>query len=248
MSSLKFLQQRLPFNPRFLKFVQDSQFESKSIAEFNISTNKFPLFRFHSRLVRCLASGTFIVRNLFILGITVYVPCVALNTVVGLHYMVSICFMTVAVILFTLFGGLKAAITADAIQGLIMIIVSMAVIIQGAYDVGGVDNVVQINKDNGELCGAVKTTCTQMTRISFFIAYRPAEILPICWRYYHTCRYTVRLDWTNVYVLKCTGLPAKFGATLFEHEIGQTSSSVSQMVTKCSEIVYPVYALSLEHC
>lgn len=77
-------------------------------------------------------------------------PCVALNTVVGLHYMVSIFGMTFVVILFTLFGGLKAAITADAIQGLIMIIVSMGVIIQGAYDVGGVDNIIQINKDNGK--------------------------------------------------------------------------------------------------
>lgn len=74
----------------------------------------------------------------------------ALNTVVGLHYMASIFCMTLVVILFTLFGGLKAAITADVIQGSVMIVVSMAVIIQGAYDVGGVNNVIQINNDNGK--------------------------------------------------------------------------------------------------
>lgn len=47
-------------------------------------------------------------------------------------------------------GGLKAAITADVIQGLTMIFVSIGVIIQGVYETGGVEKMYNINKDNGE--------------------------------------------------------------------------------------------------
>lgn len=53
--------------------------------------------------------------------------------------------------LFNLKGGLKAAITADVIQGLTMIFVSIGVIIQGAYETGGVAKVYDINKDNGNI-------------------------------------------------------------------------------------------------
>lgn len=48
-------------------------------------------------------------------------------------------------------GNLKAAITADVIQGITMIIVSFGVIAQGAYEAGGVEKAVEINRDNGRL-------------------------------------------------------------------------------------------------
>lgn len=48
-------------------------------------------------------------------------------------------------------GGLKAAITADVIQGLTMLIVSIAIIIQAAYEAGGIDNVYKLNRDSGRL-------------------------------------------------------------------------------------------------
>lgn len=59
--------------------------------------------RFKSKLVRRLASGTFIVRNAFMLGITLYTPCVALNTVANIPYWASYLLMTVLGILFTIF-------------------------------------------------------------------------------------------------------------------------------------------------
>ena len=75
--------------------------------------------RFKSKLVRRLASGTFIARNVFIMGITMYTPCVALNTVASIPYWASYLLMTALGILFTVFGNLKSAITADVIQGLV---------------------------------------------------------------------------------------------------------------------------------
>lgn len=47
-------------------------------------------------------------------------------------------------------GGLKAAITADAIQGMVLIFVSVLIGIQGAYETGSVKDVYNINKENGK--------------------------------------------------------------------------------------------------
>lgn len=77
------------------------------------------VYRFKSKLVRRLASATFIARNVFIMGITMYTPCVALNTVANIPYWASYLLMTTLGILFTIFGNLKSAITADVIQGLV---------------------------------------------------------------------------------------------------------------------------------
>lgn len=48
-----------------------------------------------------------------------YTPCVALNTVANIPYWASYLLMTALGILFTIFGNLKSAITADVIQGLV---------------------------------------------------------------------------------------------------------------------------------
>lgn len=58
--------------------------------------------RFKSRLVRCLASGTYIVRQLLNQGVTVFTPCVALNTIVGIPYWASIFGISIVSIIFTL--------------------------------------------------------------------------------------------------------------------------------------------------
>lgn len=51
--------------------------------------------------------------------------------------------------LFYFKGNLKAAITADVIQGITMIIISFGVIAQGIYESGGVEKAYVINKEHG---------------------------------------------------------------------------------------------------
>lgn len=58
--------------------------------------------RFKSRLVRCLASGTYVVRQLLNQGVTVFTPCVALNTVIGIPYWASIFGISLVSVIFTL--------------------------------------------------------------------------------------------------------------------------------------------------
>lgn len=60
------------------------------------------LHRFKSRLVRCLASGTYIVRQVFNLGVTVYTPAVALKTLIGIPYWVSLAGITSISIIFNI--------------------------------------------------------------------------------------------------------------------------------------------------
>ncbi|KAG7190672.1 hypothetical protein KM043_006750 [Ampulex compressa] len=107
--------------------------------------------RFKSKLVRCIASFSYVIRSLMNLAVTVFTPCVALKTVIGLPYWASIVGITAISVVFTLMGGLKAAILSDVIQGLMMIGVSVVIIIRGSIDVGGPANVVNVTLSRGRL-------------------------------------------------------------------------------------------------
>lgn len=67
-------------------------------------------------------------------------------------------------VLFNIQGNLKAAITADVIQGITMIIISFGVIAQGIYESGGIEKVYAINKEHG------------MYKIKLYVC----NIYPIC--------------------------------------------------------------------
>lgn len=54
-------------------------------------------------------------------------------------------------VLFQFQGGLKAAITADVVQGLSMIACSLAIIIFGSIDVGGFGEVLNLSAERGRL-------------------------------------------------------------------------------------------------
>ncbi|KAL1498087.1 hypothetical protein ABEB36_008942 [Hypothenemus hampei] len=107
--------------------------------------------RFKSRLVRILASGTYVVRQLLNQGVTVYTPCVALNTVIGIPYWASIVGISFISIVFNILGGLKAAILADVMQGITMIAICVAIIIQGCVEAGGFGPVFNVTRHDGRL-------------------------------------------------------------------------------------------------
>lgn len=122
-------------------------------------------------MVRRLASATYILRILLTLGATIYTPTVALNTVIGIPYWASLGGITLISISFNMMvirrignvsiysvsrssllqGGLRAAITADFIQVITIIVVSIGIIIQASYAAGGVEKVYNLNRDSGRL-------------------------------------------------------------------------------------------------
>ncbi|KAL4149246.1 hypothetical protein QTP88_003227 [Uroleucon formosanum] len=107
--------------------------------------------RFKSRLVRRLASATYFIRSILNLGVTVFTPCVALKTVMGLPYWFSIILITSIAIVFTLLGGLRSAILADAVQSLVMIGCSIVIIIHGFFIAKGPLNVFEVTKERDRL-------------------------------------------------------------------------------------------------
>ncbi|XP_058981283.1 sodium-coupled monocarboxylate transporter 1 [Musca domestica] len=107
--------------------------------------------RFKSRMVRCLASATYIIRQICSLGVTVYTPSVALSTVIGIPYWASISGMATICIFFSIKGGLKAAINADVIQTVTVILVSIVIIVKGTIFSGGPKRVYDINQQDGRL-------------------------------------------------------------------------------------------------
>ncbi|XP_060880512.1 sodium-coupled monocarboxylate transporter 2-like isoform X1 [Metopolophium dirhodum] len=107
--------------------------------------------RFKSRLVRRLASATYFIRSIQNLGVTVFTPCVALKTVMGLPYWFSIILITSISIVFTVLGGLRSAILADAVQSLVMIGCSIVIIIHGFFIAKGPLNVFEVTKERDRL-------------------------------------------------------------------------------------------------
>ncbi|XP_050681923.1 sodium-coupled monocarboxylate transporter 1 [Leptidea sinapis] len=121
---------------------------------FRLHTNsvyEYLELRFGSKAIRRIAAATFLLRQVLNLAVTVYTPTVALHAVLGLPHWASAAALTIVGIIFNVLGGLAAAIRADVIQTLAMVIVSGAFIIQGTVKVGGIGQVVQDNIDGGRL-------------------------------------------------------------------------------------------------
>ncbi|XP_053619657.1 sodium-coupled monocarboxylate transporter 1 [Plodia interpunctella] len=107
--------------------------------------------RFGSQWVRRLAAATFLIRQLLNLAVTVYTPTVALHAVLHVPHWASAAVLTIVTIVFNLLGGLAAAIRADVIQTLTMVLVSGAFIVQGTIKAGGPQKVMADNIEGGRL-------------------------------------------------------------------------------------------------
>ncbi|XP_075986730.1 sodium-coupled monocarboxylate transporter 1 [Anticarsia gemmatalis] len=115
------------------------------------SVYEYLQMRFGSRWVRRMAAATFLVRQVLNLSVTVYTPTVALHAVLALPHWASAAALTIVGIVFNLLGGLAAAIRADVIQTLTMIIVSGAFIVQATVRAGGPEQVINDNIEGGRL-------------------------------------------------------------------------------------------------
>lgn len=100
--------------------------------------------------MRCLASGTYILRTLLSLGVTIYTPTVALNTIIGVPYWASLLCITCISIFFNALGGMKAAVAADVIQSLSMTAMLVAIVIYCSVENGGLVRLVEIGEEHGK--------------------------------------------------------------------------------------------------
>ncbi|XP_072936130.1 sodium-coupled monocarboxylate transporter 1 [Epargyreus clarus] len=115
------------------------------------SVYEYLQMRFGSTWVRRIAAATFLLRQTLNLAVTVYTPTVALHAVMGLPHWASAAALTIVAIVFNLLGGLAAAIRADVIQTLTMVLVSGVFIVQATVKAGGPGTVIKENIDGGRL-------------------------------------------------------------------------------------------------
>ncbi|KDR17310.1 hypothetical protein L798_08509 [Zootermopsis nevadensis] len=104
-----------------------------------------------NRSVRVMASVLCTVGMFFYIPIVMYVPALALSQVIGIniHYITPI--ICIICIFYTMLGGIKAVIWTDFLQGVVMVVASLAVIALGLVHVGGFVPVWERSRDGGRI-------------------------------------------------------------------------------------------------
>ncbi|PSN54824.1 Sodium-coupled monocarboxylate transporter 2 [Blattella germanica] len=114
------------------------------------STYEYFQLRFNHR-VRVMASVLFTISLLLYIPIVVYVPALVLSQVSGINLHVITISTSILCIFYTMMGGLKAVVWTDFLQGIIMLVSTLAVITIGISYAGGFGNVWHINEMGGRI-------------------------------------------------------------------------------------------------
>ncbi|XP_049305334.1 sodium-coupled monocarboxylate transporter 1 [Bactrocera dorsalis] len=114
------------------------------------STYEYFEMRF-GREVRYFGSVLFIVNMILWLPVAVYVPALTFNQVSGIDTHIVTPIVCLICTFYTCVGGLKAVIWTDVVQSFIMYGSIVTICIKGTLDVGGLDVVLQRNRESGRL-------------------------------------------------------------------------------------------------
>ncbi|XP_070178289.1 sodium-coupled monocarboxylate transporter 1-like isoform X2 [Littorina saxatilis] len=107
--------------------------------------------RFNSKWARMTGTCIMIVLLIVFMGIASFAPSTALEAVTGFPTWVTIVIIVLVSTFYTALGGIKAVIWAEVFQGVVMLVGLLAIIIEGAIRVGGIDRVWQLNKYYGRI-------------------------------------------------------------------------------------------------
>ncbi|MCM8570364.1 sodium/solute symporter [Gramella jeungdoensis] len=104
----------------------------------NITTAYEYLEKRFNIVIRMFGSTSFVLFQLARMGIVVYLPALALSTVVGIDIYFAIIIMGILAILYTVMGGIEAVIWTDVIQVIVLIGGLILGLIYIAVDIGDV--------------------------------------------------------------------------------------------------------------
>ncbi|XP_067662754.1 sodium-coupled monocarboxylate transporter 1-like isoform X1 [Haliotis asinina] len=104
-----------------------------------------------NRSVRVCASILFLLNMLLFMGVVLYAPSLALNSVTGLSLELCIAIIGVVCTFYTALGGLRAVVWTDTFQTFVVMAGLVAVAVQGSIEVGGVERVWQIANEKGRI-------------------------------------------------------------------------------------------------
>ncbi len=101
--------------------------------------------------LRLFGSASFIILQLFRMGIVVFLPALALAAVTGFNLILCILLMGLIATVYTAFGGIKAVIWTDVIQVFVLMggaLLALAIIIFSLD--GGVATLISVGAENGK--------------------------------------------------------------------------------------------------
>ncbi|XP_070393598.1 sodium-coupled monocarboxylate transporter 2-like [Dermacentor albipictus] len=115
------------------------------------SVNSYLERRFNSIAVRLLGSLSFIVNTMLYMGVVLYGPSLALESVTGFPVWSSIVVIGLICTLYTALGGMKAVVWTDAFQMTVMLVGMLSVVVWGAMKVGGLGHVWETAVSGGRV-------------------------------------------------------------------------------------------------
>ncbi|XP_050712278.1 sodium-coupled monocarboxylate transporter 1-like [Eriocheir sinensis] len=107
--------------------------------------------RFQSKGLRAFSVYTTFVANFFYIGLCVYTPSLAMETVTGLPAWVSIIIMGVVCTTYSSWGGVRAVVYTDILQVFVMMGGVVVIIATAVVEVGGLGRVWDIAWDHGRV-------------------------------------------------------------------------------------------------
>nr|XP_022343638.1 sodium-coupled monocarboxylate transporter 1-like isoform X1 [Crassostrea virginica] len=115
------------------------------------SINEYYEMRYKSRHVRLLNLVIGCINYIFYMGIVLFGPGIALESVTNFPMWASTLVVAVAAVIYTSIGGIKAVIWTDVFQSVVMFMGIFAILIKGTMVAGGVSKVYEYNKNTGRL-------------------------------------------------------------------------------------------------
>ncbi|XP_050548013.1 putative sodium-dependent multivitamin transporter, partial [Daktulosphaira vitifoliae] len=115
-----------------------------------LSVNEYLEKRFGS-LTRTIISLSFSIQTIIYMGMMLYAPALALETIVGLSLEFSIVLVGLVCIFYSTIGGIKAIIVTSMFQVIIILGSILAVIAVAIYEAGGLSEIWNIAEKDGRI-------------------------------------------------------------------------------------------------
>ncbi|UJH92632.1 sodium/solute symporter [Antarcticibacterium sp. 1MA-6-2] len=119
--------------------------------KLNITTAYEYLEKRFNIVIRIFGSASFLFFQLARMGVVLYLPALALSTVVGIDIYLAIVLMGVLAILYTVLGGIEAVIWTDVIQVVVLIGGLILGLIYIAVDIGDLGYIFNTALEDGKL-------------------------------------------------------------------------------------------------
>ncbi|KAG0727179.1 Sodium-coupled monocarboxylate transporter 1 [Chionoecetes opilio] len=116
-----------------------------------VSLYQYVELRFKSRWLRQATVVLQLAGSYIFIGFLLYPPSIALDRMTGFPFFANIIIIGASCTLYSTFGGVKAVVYADSLQSVVMVVGVLAIVIQGAVNLGGLGHIFDIAYHGGRI-------------------------------------------------------------------------------------------------